>query len=120
MYDDAGTVLGVFDWEMVSLGNAESDLGWFCFLQRFHTDGIGAPLPAGMLRRDEIIAWWEELVGRPAPRVDFYERLAGFHFTLVMMRIDAMNQQLDPSNWQPGMAVNNPVATLTRELIGIA
>jgi aminoglycoside phosphotransferase (APT) family kinase protein len=120
MYDDDGTVLGVFDWEMVSLGNAESDLGWFCFLQRFHTDGIGAPLPAGMLARDEVIAHWEQLVGRAAPHVDFYERLAGFHFALVMMRIDAMNRALDPQRWQPGMAVDNPVARLTKELIGIA
>jgi hypothetical protein len=52
--------------------------------------------------------------------VDFYERLAGFHFALVMMRIDAMNRALDPQRWQPGMAVDNPVARLTKELIGIA
>ena len=47
-------VIGVFDWEMVSLGNGESDLGWWLFLQRYHTDGTGVALPAGMLdpRRD--------------------------------------------------------------------
>ena len=46
---DGTDVIGVFDWEMVSLGNGESDLGWWVFLQRFHTDGTGVPLPEGML-----------------------------------------------------------------------
>jgi aminoglycoside phosphotransferase (APT) family kinase protein len=120
MYDDDGAVVGIFDWEMVSLGNAESDLGWFCFLQRFHTEGIGLPVPEGMLRRDEIISCWEGHVGRRATRVDFYERLAGFHFTLVLMRLHQMKEQLDPEYSQPGFDTTNPVAMLTKDLIGIA
>jgi aminoglycoside phosphotransferase (APT) family kinase protein len=103
-------VVGVFDWEMVSLGNSESDLGWWIFLQRFHTDGTGVPLPEGMLDREEIIAEWERLRGRPARHVDFYERLGGFQFTLVMIK-------LAESMGLPDMAVNNPVAHLTRQLI---
>jgi aminoglycoside phosphotransferase (APT) family kinase protein len=117
MFDDAGEVIGLFDWEMVSLGNAESDLGWYLFLQRFHTDGTGVPLPDGMLRRDEIIAIWEEQLGRRAVNVDFYEALGGFHFTLVMMRIGAMTELLAPGAWDPSYSVNNPVAQLTKELI---
>lgn len=120
MYDDEGNVLAIFDWEMVSLGNAESDLGWFLFLQRFHTDGIGAPLPAGLLDRAELIDAWQDAVGRVATHVDFYERLAGFHFTLVMIRISEMNRRLDPEHWQPGFDTHNPVAMLTKELIGSA
>jgi aminoglycoside phosphotransferase (APT) family kinase protein len=103
-------VVGVFDWEMVSLGNGESDLGWWIFLQRFHTDGNGVPLPEGMLDRAETIAEWERLRGRSARHVDFYERLGGFQFTLVMVR-------LAESMGIPDMAVDNPVAHLTRELI---
>jgi len=103
-------VVGVFDWEMVSLGNSESDIGWWVFLQRYHTDGNGVPLPEGMLDRDETIAEWERLCGRRAVHVDFYERLGGFHFTLVMVRLaEALNI--------PGMAVDNPVAHLTQRLI---
>ena len=120
MFDDDGNVIGIFDWEMVSLGNGESDLGWYLFLQRFHTDGTGVPLPEGMLTRDEIIAIWEDQLGRKAVNVDFYEALGGFHFTLVMMRIGAMTDLLAPGMWNPEYAVNNPVAQLTKELIGLA
>jgi aminoglycoside phosphotransferase (APT) family kinase protein len=120
MFDDEGNVIAIFDWEMVSLGNGESDLGWYLFLQRFHTEGTGVPVPEGMLTRDEIIALWERELGRPAKNVDFYEKLGGFHFTLVMMRIGAMAELLAPGSWDPEYAVNNPVAQLTKELIGIA
>jgi aminoglycoside phosphotransferase (APT) family kinase protein len=103
-------VVGVFDWEMVSLGNGESDLGWWLFLQRFHTDGYGVALPEGMLDRDESIRAWEQWRARGATHVDFYERLGGFQFTLVMVR-------LAESMGIPQMALDNPVAHLTRQLI---
>jgi aminoglycoside phosphotransferase (APT) family kinase protein len=112
MYDGT-TVIGVFDWEMVSLGNGESDLGWWCFLQRYHTDGTGVALPAGMLDRAETIAEWERLRSRSADHVDFYERLGGFQFCLVMVRLaEAMGI--------PEMGRDNPVATITRQLIDSA
>jgi aminoglycoside phosphotransferase (APT) family kinase protein len=120
MFDDDGNVIGIFDWEMVSLGNGESDLGWYLFLLRFHTQGYGIALPEGMLSRAEVIALWEEQLGRKAEHVDFYEALAGFHFTLVMMRIGAMAELLAPGSWDPQQSVNNPVAHLTKELIGLA
>jgi aminoglycoside phosphotransferase (APT) family kinase protein len=118
MYAD-GRVIAVMDWEMVSLGNAVSDLGWWLFLQRFHTEGNGVGLPEGMLTRDETIALWESLVGRTAEHVDFYEIVAGFHFTLVMMRITGMFKELDPSSYTPGADLYNPVSRLTAELLGI-
>lgn len=106
-------VVGIFDWEMVSLGNSESDLGWWLFLQRYHTDGQGVPLPEGMLDRADTIAEWERRRGRPARHVDFYERLGGFQFCLVMVK-------LAETFGVPSMAVENPVAALTRDLVSSA
>jgi aminoglycoside phosphotransferase (APT) family kinase protein len=88
--------VAVFDWEMAALANAESDLGWWCFMQRFHTKGMGGPLPEGLLDRDETIALWEEKVGRAAPHVDFYELLGGFHFCLIMVMMGRNMERLMP------------------------
>ena len=118
MYAD-GRCIAVMDWEMVSLGNAVSDLGWWLFLQRFHTEGTGVALPDGMLTRDETIALWEDRVGRRAEHVDFYEIVAGFHFTLVMMRIVGMFKELDPQSHTPGGDIYNPVSMLTAGMLGI-
>lgn len=112
-------IVGVFDWEVVSLGNPESDLGWWLFLQRFHTEGIGVPLPEGLLDKDATVAWWEELMDRPATNVDFYEALAGFHFGLVMCRISDMRVLLSPDEADSNMFYENPVASLTAKLVGL-
>ena len=113
-----GAAIAVMDWEMVSLGNAVSDLGWWLFLQRFHTEGTGVAVPTGVMSRDETIAFWEARVGRKAELVDFYEIVAGFHFTLVMMRIIGMYKELDPPSYRPGADIYNPVSTLTAGLLG--
>jgi len=116
---DGTEVIGVFDWEMVSLGNSESDLGWWLFLQTYLTDGVGADLLPGMLDRDQTIALWEELKGRPASDVDFYEIVAGFQFSLVMVRLAAMYALEHGAEAVGPMATHNPVSLRTAELLGI-
>jgi aminoglycoside phosphotransferase (APT) family kinase protein len=103
-------VIAVFDWEMVSLGNSESDLGWWSFLQRYSSVGCGAPLLDGLLDRDETVAEWERHRGRRAEHFDFYEQLAGFHFTLVMIKLAEMMSM-------PEIAVHNPVSAIAAELL---
>lgn len=116
---DNTEVIGVFDWEMVSLGNSESDLGWWLFLQQFSIESAGATLLPGMLDRAQTIALWESLMGRPATHVDFYEILAGFQFALVMVKLAEMYvaESGDPSIG--AMAVYNPVTAITARLLGI-
>ena len=116
---DNTEVIGVFDWEMVSLGNSESDLGWWLFLQQFSIESAGATLLPGMLDRASTIALWEQLMGRPASHVDFYEILAGFQFSLVMVKLAEMYvaESGDPSIG--AMAVYNPVTAITARLLGI-
>ena len=116
---DGTEVIGVFDWEMVSLGNSESDLGWWLFLQRFHTDGSDAELLPGMLDRAETIALWEELAGRPATHVDFYEILGGWQFCLVMCKLAEMYTLEHGAEAVGPMATHNPVSIITAELLGI-
>lgn len=103
-----GEVIGVFDWEMVHIGNAEADLGWWTLLQRFSSESMGVELPEGMLTRAETIARWEASMGRTADHVDFYERFAAFQFSLIFVKLSrAMNL---------GMEVDNPVANLAVKL----
>ena len=72
---------------MVTLGNGEADLGWSFFLDRHHSDGIGQPRLPGFPSYEESTARYEELTGRPAKNVHFYEVFSGFRFGCVMMRL---------------------------------
>ena len=104
-------VVGVFDWEMVSIGNGESDLGWWCFLQRFHTEGTGVQLPEGLLDRAETIAEWERLRGRSgAQRRLLRDGSAASSSASVMVR-------LAESMGIPDMGWDNPVVTITGRLL---
>jgi aminoglycoside phosphotransferase (APT) family kinase protein len=101
-------VVAVFDWEMAALCNAESDLGWWIYMQRFHTEGMATPLLDGLLDRDEIVAFWEERVGRSAKHVDFYEMLGGFHFSLIMVMMGRNMLRLTPGQFPEDFGLTNP------------
>lgn len=108
---DHTSVIAILDWELVSLGNPESDLGWWLFLEEFATKGMRVERPEGMLSRDEVVARWETSKGRAASHLDFYERLAAYQFMLVMVRL---SQALGL-----GMEIDNPITPLARELFGL-
>lgn len=107
------------DWEMVALGPGEQDLGWWLFLDRFHSEGIGVERLGGLGDRDETIARYEELVGRRVDLglLDFYEVLAAFRFTLVMMRITQLQKHYGQLPESSDRDVNNPVVNLLMAMI---
>ncbi len=69
-----GRISAMLDWEMALNGEPLADLGYmlYGFESAFH----GATTPqkqSGMLKRDEVIALWSEVSGRPADGVFWHE-----------------------------------------------
>jgi aminoglycoside phosphotransferase (APT) family kinase protein len=91
MLFDGGQVRGVLDWEMVSLGGHEMDLGWWLFLDRFHD--FLTPRLDGLGTVEETIARWEAGTGEQALDLPWYEAFAGFRFGIVIMRIAQLAEQ---------------------------
>ena len=76
----------VLDWEMAAIGPAEVDLGWWLFLNRHHTEGMGlAPLP-GFPDDGTTVSMYSEALGRPARDVFYYDVLGGFRFGIIVLR----------------------------------
>src|SRR5262249_42909356 len=70
--------VAVLDWEMATLGPGEVDLAWWLVLERYHTEGVGAaPLP-GFPARDEIVALYQDMVGRRVHDLFYYEVWGAF------------------------------------------
>ena len=63
LYDDAGEIHGVLDWEMAHLGDPLEDLGWS--LQPVWTFGR-AGQAGGLCSPDEAVAIWERAAGLEA------------------------------------------------------
>ena len=80
-------VAAVVDWEMVTLADPMMDLGWWLFLDLFFHEAQRATRMEGFPTREEMVAFYEQVSGRTAHDLDFYEIFAGLRFTVVMMRL---------------------------------
>ena len=80
-------VKGVLDWEMAYLGDPESDLGWFFFLDWQHSDGYGIPRLEGSPQREETVQRYEELTGWKVKNLLYQDVLAAFRFGVIMAKI---------------------------------
>ena len=80
-------VLGVLDWEMAYIGDPESDLGWYFFLDWQYSDGYGIPRLQGTPEREETIQRYEELTGWKVKNLFYSDVMAAFRFGVIMARI---------------------------------
>jgi aminoglycoside phosphotransferase (APT) family kinase protein len=97
----------VLDWEMVSLGGPEMDLGWWLFLDRWSADGWSINRLDGLGSRQETIDLWTERTGLPARDVEFYEIFAGIRFAVIMMRMARILGEWGFLSTAPDLETNN-------------
>jgi aminoglycoside phosphotransferase (APT) family kinase protein len=119
IYSDDLAPLGVLDWEMVVLASREQDLGWWLFLMRHHTEGVGLELPAGIPDRDETIAYYEQTTGHKLRDLDYYEVLAGTRLSILMVRAAHMMIGAGLLPPESPMAQSNPASQLVAKLLGL-
>ncbi|WP_320671851.1 phosphotransferase family protein [Patulibacter defluvii] len=119
LFGDDLEAAAVLDWEMVTVGPRELELGWWLFLQRHHTEGIGVPRPEGWPTREQVIARYEELTGHEVREIDFYEVWAATRLASIMHR--AGNMMIAAGLLPPDapMRTNNPASQLLARLIGL-
>jgi aminoglycoside phosphotransferase (APT) family kinase protein len=92
MFDDNFDVVAVMDWEQPSLGGALQDLAWFCTIaETMHgrTSTFGAYLE-GMGTREETIALWEEVSGKSAADLEWYEVFTHLKMSCTGVRLDML------------------------------
>lgn len=119
LFDDAATVTGVLDWEGVALGPAELDLGWFVFINRMYTEGIGVPAPPGFPDRAATIARYEQLAARAVQDFDYYEILAGLRISTIIMRIATMMIANGMLPVDAAMPISNPASNVLATLLDL-
>lgn len=86
LFDEAGEISGVLDWEMATLGPPEADLAWWLFFDDLFSAGMRVPRLAGLPDRRECIAIYEEALGRRVQDLEYYNMLAAFRMATVGMR----------------------------------
>jgi aminoglycoside phosphotransferase (APT) family kinase protein len=118
LFGDDLTVNGVLDWEMVGLGSPDQELGWWMFMLRHHTEGIGAPLPEGFPTREEVVADYARLTGHVLVNLDYYEVFAALRLSILMHRAGNLMVLAGLLPPDATMKYNNPASQLLAKLIG--
>ena len=80
----------VLDWEMVTLGQPEVDLAWFLYFDRHHSEGSATRRLDGFPGREETVARYQRLLGRPMRDLDYYEVFAAVRFAIIMARLGVL------------------------------
>lgn len=118
MFGDDLTVNAILDWEMVGLGHPDTELAWWLFILRHHTEGIGLPVPSGFPTRDQVVAIYEKASGRTIDHLDYYEVWAGVRLAILMHRAGNLMIDLGLLPPEAPMKLNNPASQLLAKLIG--
>ncbi|MGQ0824032.1 MAG: phosphotransferase family protein [Actinomycetota bacterium] len=81
--------VAVLDWEMATVGPKEVDLAWMIFLHRFFQDlaeRFAMPGLPDFMRRDVLVAKYEELSGQSVEHLEWFEVYAALRFAIVSVR----------------------------------
>lgn len=109
----------VLDWEMVVLASREQELGWWLFLMRHHTEGVGLPLPEGVPDRDETVDYYKRITGHRVRNLDYYEVLAGTRLAILMVRAAHLMVAAGLLPPDSPMAQSNPASQLVAKLLDL-
>jgi aminoglycoside phosphotransferase (APT) family kinase protein len=113
-------VRAVFDWEMARIGNPEFDLAWYLWFDKHFSAGVGAPRLPGFPSDADMIARWEERMGRRAENLEWYTVFTMVFFAGIMMRVVQSNiaHGANPDELGP-METNNPCLQLLAAHFGL-
>lgn len=92
MFDENFDVVAVMDWEQPSLGGALHDLAWFTVVSETmhgHSSQIGQHLD-GLGTREETIALWEDVSGKSAADLEWYEDFTNLKMSCTSVRLDQL------------------------------
>ena len=111
--------VAVLDWEMVTLGNPEQDLGWWVFMDWHHSAGIDVPRLEGFPSREQTVERYEQLTGRPVRNLEYYEVFAAFRFAVIMIRVVHHLEARGVALPEPELALNNPCARALARMLDL-
>lgn len=89
VFSDDGSTAAILDFELVALGPAELDLGWFFCLHDMTVARCGEDLP-GFEDRAGLVAGYEKALGRQITDLTWYEVFAAVCTACILVRMSSL------------------------------
>ncbi|RZI76916.1 MAG: phosphotransferase family protein [Pseudomonas sp.] len=97
MFGEDFRVIAVLDWEQPSLGGALHDLAWWIVNgETMHGATDRRPHLAGMGRREDTIALWQDVTGLSADGIEWYEDFTRFKMSCLSVRMASLRGSAPP------------------------
>jgi aminoglycoside phosphotransferase (APT) family kinase protein/putative sterol carrier protein len=112
-------VLGILDWEMAYLGDPQSDLGWFLFLDWQHSEGYGIPRLEGSPGREETVQRYQELTGWKVKDLFYNDVLAALESGVIMLKVFKNFKKLGVALPGEDVELNNPCTQRLASLLDL-
>jgi aminoglycoside phosphotransferase (APT) family kinase protein len=119
MIFDQDECRAVLDWEMAALASPELDLGWWIFMDRHHSEGIGLPRLEGLPGRAETVARYEELTGHAVRHLEYYETFAALRFAAIMIRVTQQMKHYGLMPLESDFETSNTAARLLARMLDL-
>ena len=113
------SVAAVLDWELAATGPAEIDLGWWLMFEDSQTVARGVARLEGVPSDDEIVARYEQRIGRPVRDLAYWRVVAALEFAIIVQRYCDMQiaaGRLEPDS---ALAADSPAMRLLAEGVGV-
>jgi aminoglycoside phosphotransferase (APT) family kinase protein len=108
LYDDAGRLVAVVDWEIAGIGPTGLDVGWLAMMvdqSCWHPERARIALVSE--DPQQLRAWYEEAADRPLPAFDWYQALACYRYGAITgfnLYLHRTGRRVDPANELTGPA----------------
>jgi aminoglycoside phosphotransferase (APT) family kinase protein len=114
-------VVAVFDWDMVCLAGAESDLAWWTVMDYTNTEAGGVTRLPGIGSPVETTRLWQDLVGRPVENMHFHLVYAAYRLGIILVRLGDLYAKSGalPVEMTDEMATNNAGIQFLTQLLDI-
>lgn len=103
------SVAGIIDFESVTLGPPEADLGWWLYMNNLLSEGYRIKRLEGLPSPEESIAMYEEALGRKVANMAYYDILAAVRMAIITVRSVDLHISLGHIAADNNSYINNPV-----------
>ena len=110
----------VLDWEACALSPPDADIGWWVMFDRMSFDDMDAPRLEGFPTREEMVAYWEDRMGRAVVGgIHYWEVFAVMRFCAIFIRLSDRFVKAGFQDETTSTAVNNGVTEALARLLEI-
>jgi aminoglycoside phosphotransferase (APT) family kinase protein len=87
IFADDLSVAALIDWEMASIGPAESDVGWWMMMDDFSRRGAEGSVLQGMPTEEEMLLLYTRASGRSLSNLDHFKLMAAIRLAITLIPI---------------------------------